>query len=413
MKKFVFFASSICNMGGQEQYLNNKVRRLKTDGFEVYLFSYNEGEILLDGLKEFKKYINPILRLEPFLYRNSDVEKYLTWVEEIVNPNGCSILIESTVAPQSEWAELFAAKVGGKHIVIDLQEQHGYSEDLNRFLMFKYERNELFGITDKSISQIFGPQFDDDRARASRIYAECGGAIQEIDHPIVEKYEVRDINLGSVGRLDKPYVMSMVREVVSFAKRYPDKSVGLLLIGGGNVETEKSIRNEVAQAENLSLFITGYLYPIPSKLVKKIDCFLSTAGSAVATMQYGIPTIVYSVSTYEPLGIYDYTVKDITIESSDNHPEIQDMLDDIIFNDYCGTHPALGMREYRRDYGEEYKRQLALFDVSIEKQYYDVLQKFSPGRKEKIYQVIARIAGAAQFEKIQRKLGSLKNGAKT
>lgn len=414
MKKiYVFFASSICNMGGQEQYLNNKTRRLLADGFEVYLFSYRQGHVLLDGLQQFKKYVNPILRLEPYLYRSKDVVACLEWLHNLVNPQKDDILyVESNVAPQAEWGELFAQKVGAKHIVIDLQEQHDYSSNLKCFLKYKYDRGELFGITTKSISQILGSGYSDDKAKSSYIHAECGGVIQEIEHPLVEIFERKNVNIGSIGRLDKPYVMPMIKEIVSFAKKHCENSIGLLLIGGGSKERLNEIQKEISLAKNISLFITGYLCPIPGKLVKKIDCFVSSAGSAIETMRYGIPTIACSMNTCKPLGILDYTIDRVTMEEPETYPEMQSLLEDVLFNNFCSTHSTLGKRECRRDYQEEYRRQMSFFDYKNDFLYYDVSKIDDYGKKSFFYKCIATIVGANFFEKAQGYFGFIRNKLK-
>lgn len=412
MKKYVFFASSICNMGGQEQYLNNKSKRLLANGFDVYIFSYANGNVLLNGLKRFKSYINPILRLEPYLYKPCDMEKYLSWLEHIVKPKENDVYVESTVAPQAEWGELFSERICAKHIIIDLQEQHNYSQGLRSFLKFKYDRGELFGITSKSIMQILGLECNDDLARKSYIAAECGGVIQEIDNPIIDKFKSKEINIGSIGRLDKPYVIPMIKDIVSFAKIYCDKSIGLLLIGGGSKEIERFIQSEIEKARNISLVITGYLYPIPERLVRKINCFICTAGSAYETMRYGCPTIVYSMSSYKPLGIFDYTVKDITQEDAVDECEMQDLLEQILFNDFCSTHPSLGMRENKIDFEKEYHRQISFFEFITKMQYYDVSKIITFGTKEYLYRFVSFIVGAKCFEFIQRKMGSVRKKLK-
>ena len=408
-KIYVFFASSICNMGGQEQYLKNKTRRLFAEGFEVYLFSFREGRVLLDELQQFKKYVNPVLRLEPYLYKATDVEKCLNWIEGVVKPcSGDNIYVESNVAPQAEWGELFAQRVGGRHIIIDLQEVHNYATGLKTFLKYKYGRRELFGITKKSISLILGSEYNDERAMSSFIHAECGGAIQEIEHPIVDKFRVKDINIGSLGRLDKSYVIPMIKDIVEFAKGHDNKSIGLLLIGGGSKEIVKTIQNEIAKSKNISLFITGFLYPIPGKLIKKIDCFICTAGSAYATMRYGVPTVVYSMSSYKPLGIFDYTIKDISVEDSEEHPDMQYLLQAVLLEHFCENHPPLGLRERKRDYQEEFYRQISFFNSDSDCQYYDVSKVIAHGIKVRLYKLISFVVGARLFEKIQRTLGMAK-----
>lgn len=412
MKKYVFFASSICNMGGQEQYLNNKSKRLLADGFDVYVFSYVNGNVLLNGLKRFKSCINPVLRLEPYLYWRRDVEKCLSWIENVVKPNEDDIYVESTVAPQAEWGELFSERVGARHIIIDLQEQHKYSQGLRSFLKFKYDRRELFGITKKSILQILGSECNDEVARQSYIDAECGGVIQEVDDPIIDRFESREINIGSIGRLDKPYVIPMIKDIVAFANTYCDKSIGLLLIGGGSKEIERFIQSEIGKARNISLVITGYLCPIPEKLVRKIDCFICTAGSAYETMRYGSPTIVYSMSSYKPLGIFDYTIEDITQENVNVCLKIQDLLEQILFKNFCNTHQPLGMRENDIDFEKEYRRQISFFASIAERQYYDVSKIIVFGAKEHLYKMVSFIVGAKYFEKLQRKMGMFRKKIK-
>lgn len=54
MRTYNFIIRRICNITGAQQYVYNKTRYLKSQGWRVLIFSSLQGEILIDDFKEYE-----------------------------------------------------------------------------------------------------------------------------------------------------------------------------------------------------------------------------------------------------------------------------------------------------------------------------------------------------------------------
>ena len=113
-------------MGGGQQYVSNKVKRLIKAGFQPIVISITEGDILLENLKKFDSLRMLELRFRPFCYTKRDRRKI---VEKIIDIAGekdekHQYYIESNGIHFIEWAEMTAQSLKCKHVCINLQEYH-------------------------------------------------------------------------------------------------------------------------------------------------------------------------------------------------------------------------------------------------------------------------------------------------
>ena len=54
MKKYVFLTTSIRNVGGAQLYISRKLDYLKENGWDVDVFFYNDGKVVIPNLECFK-----------------------------------------------------------------------------------------------------------------------------------------------------------------------------------------------------------------------------------------------------------------------------------------------------------------------------------------------------------------------
>ena len=59
----------------------------------------------------------------------------------------------------------------------------------------------------------------------------CGNSICDINNDIIESAEEADINLGSISRLNKDYIMPMMKEIALFAQNNLQKNIALFIVG--------------------------------------------------------------------------------------------------------------------------------------------------------------------------------------
>ncbi len=111
--------------------------------------------------------------------------------------------------------------------------------------------------------------------------------------------------IGSIGRLDKPFVLNIINGVCSFANIHSDVCVGLCFFGGADEKTVSDIKSKFKKCPNIKLFISGYIWPIPKSIFNLFDVFVSGAGSAVASANMGVTTVDMDVITNSPNGFID------------------------------------------------------------------------------------------------------------
>ena len=398
-------------MGGAQQYISNKVKRLQKKGYDTMVFSYDQGDIYIKTLLPYKEMIIPMIRMSPMIYRKKDIENVISVMCEHIGNISDQIFIESTVENQAEWGELLASKIGAKHIFIDLQEEHKYRKEIMDFLYFKYMRKELYGINKDSIRRIF-ENFYEVEDESLFISAECGNVVEDVAcDGILKELPEASYVIGSIGRLDKPFVIQAMQQVILFANLHSDKKFNVLLIGGGSDERIHEIRSMVESTDNIFLYITGFIYPIPKNVIEYVDCFFSSAGSARVSMKEGRPTISMSVDG-KAIGILNYTTQDTLYVSGEygDNLSLAKYLELILFKEYCNTHATLGMEIEAEDMEQEFERQMDFFTkATVVQEYYNMYTILPLSMKFRIYRFMAYILGGKNFDSIQGWLYNVKS----
>ena len=314
MKRYVFFLPRVCNIGGAENYVNSKLRWLNNKGWSTAVLHYDKGPIMLSYLKE--KHIRiPELEYFPLLYSSRKLSLILqTMVTSICDDNYDEVIIESSKLPMSIWAEIVASKIHAKHLFYCLEEKETVNPSFKDYINFKLNRKELAGIDLKSIEFLLdscGIKRTDHNSPFLTAYSD--GVVVDYSHPMIDiiKKIPHDFVIGSIGRLEKPFLQITIKELVEYVKKDSSHSYILLMIGGTNgyLPGEQSIEEMCDGVINLHLLITGFIYPIPSKLITLCDIVISSAGSCWASVQEGVPTISIDAEDYQPIGVIPYTTK--------------------------------------------------------------------------------------------------------
>jgi frataxin-like iron-binding protein CyaY len=336
MKKYIFFTGNILNIGGLEIYIKNKVVFLKKNGWDVNVYSSAEGIITLKELKEYAKMIIPELKYYPSIYTKNKFESICTSILSMNTEKYDEVIIESHHINYALWAEIIASKLKGKHFIYSVTENYNIkNKNIFLFLDFKHKRKELAGIVDKSLSRMFNgfKELGNDENYYLKSMSE--NVVEDYSLPIFENIPLADYTIGSIGRLDKNYVNSMIDEIILFSKTNQSKSINLLLIGGSkNGNIEKIIEDKVRYS-NINLLITGYIYPIPLNIFTIIDVFIASSGSAIVSCSQGVPTITLDANDYMPMGILGYTTELTLYRDSPPKNSISDLLNAILVDECC------------------------------------------------------------------------------
>ena len=375
MKKYVFVVPTVANMGGAQMYIRNKVLWLRQRGWIVDVIAAQGGVAKLSELQEFNSVL-PELAFDILNYAQNRKEKVINAiVRRICAGKTDETVIESTCISESSWAEAVAKQIGAKHISFLLQEDnYVLNKGMQNFFLYKLRRKELFGITNAALLAMFKPFHPISNEESYRLAAYCNNVEADVECPYIELVRSieHDYIVGVLSRLEKPFVIPAIRDFCYFTKDYSDKKFLLLLMGNapkgsGVLKQIKDVIGELSS--NISIFETGYIYPVPTKLLEECDAFFTSAGSSWACMRSGVPTITYDGNDNRPIGILGRTTTN-TLFRGENEPpqDFSKLMDDILFEKKYKKE-APNYRDGLPDFSDHMK---ALEETAPEKEYYDV-----------------------------------------
>ena len=334
MKLYVFMATSICSIGGGSLYYKNKIKYLEEKGWHVLIFSFVKGKPSLSRLMSYEDCIMEELKFPPYLYTKKKRVKILIQVLKKINSEQYNqIIIESNHTPASMWGEYIASQTGAKHFIYALNEKDNkLGEEYLKFLKFKLERRELAGIVKQTVGNLLSSYMVISEQQHYVLGACPGGAISNVEDVEFSDPRIQEgkINVLSLGRLEKSYILPILQEFCDYA----NKNMGLkfnLLILGSNFQIEKSIVSMFTDVKNVNLIFLGSLFPIPLKLLKLVDVNIASSGSAGLTHKFGIPTISVDGNDYRPIGILGYNAHNRLFRGEDEPiRDLADLLDLIL-----------------------------------------------------------------------------------
>lgn len=336
MKKYIILGATISNMGGAEQYLCAKMAWLRTHGWSVSLFLYRKGRIMMDVDMDNIHYLKE-LQYPSYYYSEKKQNKILRNLLDIVGSiEDTKVVIESTIVSLSTWGESLSQLIGAKHIIYSLQEKDEVrNNSIIDFLKFKHQRRELAGITETSIARMFrsfGITIPKEKSYVLPAYYQ--DVLKNYEHPLTNKMKEMsyDYAIGSIGRLEKPFVLPTIKSVLEYVKRDLSHHYLLLLIGdtAEGCDRRKKIVDLCTGLSNLTLLITGYLYPIPIDLVQSCDIFFSSSGSAGVSTRCGVPTVSIDGRDLKPIGVVGYTTESRLFRTTEPVRPVEDYLDEIL-----------------------------------------------------------------------------------
>lgn len=404
--KYIIITFDITNIGGEQQYCRNKVVALKKMGYDVYLFSAHKGPIYIQDLKEYQNNIMVELKYPVYCFSKQNVNNTIDSIVKVIGEDDGSAIIETVNGATAQWGELLARRYNCKHVCFALDEAYTVSKSESKFLKFKHDRKELAGIAVQTLPKIFEGYYNISESEAYYIDAACSNVVQDCKNEIIDSIPESDYNIGSIGRLEKGFVYPTLNKIKQFALEHSNMTFNVILIGG---TTEKSVirklKKIVEKIDNLRLIITGFIYPIPRQLVQQVDVFISTAGSALVSVDEKVPTISVDTYTGAPIGILNYTTKE-NMYATDNSIYLSDLLKEVLFNDYCNTHDDLGMSFANDDnvFADEVIKQLNFAKQCSDKEYYDVFSLQPTSLKYKVYMYVGRVCGVRNLELIKRNI---------
>jgi hypothetical protein len=333
-------------MGGAQMYFRNKMLYLREHGWTVDIICGMSKNVIIPELREFKNLI-PELLFPQYYYSAKCQKKTIKKLAEIINDDTYEeIVIESSIIHCATWAETVANKIGAKHLIFLLQEQNNVTnKKLQDFFVFKYSRRELAGITANSLKEMFREFHSLDGRESYSLTAHCNNVEADVPCELLAQIDRNkyDYIIGALSRLNKPFVPHAVSDICAYATSHPDKRYLLLWIGDAPAGSPEltTVRRMVCDSPNIELVITGYLLPVPFKLLEFCDVFISSSGSSRPCMRSGVPTITYDGNDYRPIGILGRTTNHSLFRDHDEPPkDLYHLLDDVlVYKKYAKTPP--------------------------------------------------------------------------
>ena len=392
----IFTTGNIRRVGGMEMYISGIARYLERNGFDVVVYypGPDWGDCVIRDLDKYVIGGCELLSIEPALYTAEErdrVFKHCISKAGIRRDKYTEIFIESQADVDSLWAEYFAKRLDGKHILQLLNELYDaeymlYSEYID-FYWKLYVGKRLRG------------------GLLSELFINNGLSVGEIHEGwCIERYPIDEVDLRDIGfdqpydyriayigRGNKEYVPTVIDEVCTFANNHLDKSIQFIFVGDCSCQKDL-IESRIYGTDNLSFLPLGNLVPIPRALFSKVKVVIANSQTAFFCAQEGV--YVVTVSTIDNLssGVLGY---DCHADCGPNyresyHESISVVLENLLINEKYQNRKRILPK--RRNPDEVYSRSIIEFErLSPIANYEDVenhVYKKNPIQKRKRLDVI-------------------------
>ena len=379
MKKYVFITGDIHPIGGLQLYVYGKMLYLRKNGWDVkILFSGSKKRNCdINGLNDYADGAFSCLTYSP---NNLLRMEYNKWVKKIINYIGKddTVLIESYNEVTAVWGELIASIIGAKHICFNCNEifrgKNKYYEKYIEFMWHKYNKKELYGLTDDTISKIFIGHYDVKPSHDFWFDAVEADPIQDVSFNI-DFIEKKDFNICYLGRTTKGYFPYIVEGIKKFADIHMYNSINFIIIGDAK-SREVLLKDSFKNYKNVIVTKIGNMVPIPRIIYKKIDVVIAGAICAEVSARENIPTIVADCENFQCNGILGYTVfNSMYYDKNIGQFNYEDVLEDVLINKSFLVNQFSFPNQKSAD--EVYESHLSLFDECNNSNYYDI-KKLKP-----------------------------------
>jgi len=309
MKSYIFFCSTINDVGGAQLYVRAKSAYLKEHGWNVKIVYYLGGSLLINEFSQYESIKIPEIHLPSYYFLGFIRNSVLRRIKKFTGKIDEESVIESHSLSLTTWAEYIAKDCKVKHLVYNIDETPRCRPEMFDYYKFKLDRNELCGILEQSISNFFeGFKVSlSEKQTFLRAYG-ASKSVLDVDYPV--PFESKECyNIGFVGRLDKEYIHNTIDQVSLFLNKYKKSKFRLIFVGGerNGDSIKKELMLKYGNIPNVKTFFTGYIFPIPLSLVNTFDIAISGAGAAIQIKRCGIKTITIDPRDMQPNGVLGVT----------------------------------------------------------------------------------------------------------
>lgn len=404
MKLYIFMASGgYGGINGAIIYVMNKKKYLEENGWTVFIFGKDNDNVVIPYFKQ-----NPIIAYEDLQYsfslfskekRNRLLNSMISALN-IGNENIIECIVESYSDISATWGEALAERLNGKHIYNCVRENPiCHNREYYQFLRFKYDRHELFGMSENTVSKFLTGYMDIRPSEDLQIKTPCDNSVQDIDSDLVNKVDSNvDYRICTVTRLDKGYIFPMIDGIEEFCVRN-NKYVQIIFIAGAyHQEAIDRIEKRLSNNEYIKYSITGFLFPVPAKLLHMMDLAICTAGAVLTTYRSGVPTISMDVTSLDAIGIYGYNTTNTHYRTIEEKLSLSTLIDKVLIDKVIVPNMKMPDYSYVNDILEEGMQKINAIRVS--KEYYDVAKVVNLYGKYKLNIVVSQIFGPEFYKNV-------------
>jgi len=340
-------------MGGAQMYAANKLAYYEQLGWHPDIFFYNEGSVKIGYLQQFCDNLIPELS-KPFIDLDNPTRDRIA--QKIIGKydKNDEVIFECHTPGLSFLGEYLAKKINGKNTVFLLEESYPlFTERELDFFEYKYKRHELLNTFPEVLALIFQERYSPERFNDSgiRLNPYCDNVIDYSPIDLPESVADADYTILSIGRLDKPYVKIALKEILNFTQKYSDKKFNLVIIGGDAENVMEDYINRLFQnCKNVSLYLLGYLFPIPYDWIKVADASIASANSVLVSANEGVPTIAIDTQDLQPIGVYGHTTSNHWIRADEPAIPTSSLLEDIIIDRKYGNRAETNQQSNELEY---------------------------------------------------------------
>ena len=386
-KYYIVLQPTIHAMGGEEMYTRNIVLSSRQQGYVPIVFHSGIGDnvIYIEDLNAYSKNAFSEFRYEPCLISEKRKTRFINKIKGILGDYHEESVIESHEVLVAEWGEWIAKQLGIRHFAYMLLEHHTLSTyQLYEFFKFKYDRQEMAGIVEATIPDMFKNY--EEHVKGVFLPAHCTNVYEDIPCPESFKTENVDFTIGSIGRTNKQYVQPMIDSILRFISNHADKTFIILYVGGSmDKQSENLVISRLSSKPNAKLLFTGMMFPLSIEMIRQMDVCIASSGSCVASANCGIPTIALDGNDSKAIGIFNKTTEHFLFrDSTEPLLEIEDLLEDILIKKKYQK--SSNIKQINVDFSSHWE---FVRNMSSQRDYFDINTIVLPFKKR----MVARFLG--------------------
>lgn len=396
-------------VGGGQFYAFRRYKYLKMMGKDpFFVIGENNNKLSFDEKQIPVYYDSEILKYSFDVSRKQRNISYVKFTEFTQNQE--VLVIESTDPMAATWGEIFAKKWNSKHILYSLVEPPLHKGLQNRLLLnlikFKQNQGNLIGLSSKSLFKMLGKELSEKDNSYVNISYDTNELSYSAKLKICENLDKDAFVIGTVSRLEKEYVESLIEDSIFTAKKSKNQKIVLLIIGDSiDINQKDRLIKKYKDFEvipkNLNVIFLGYIFPLPASYFGCIDIFVGMGTAAVSSISQSCATIVVDPYLNLSSGVFGLDTNNFAYSENGKQYTIGQSLEYLLNNpDIITKAQEKGIQLYNTEFTTEIC--MSKLDAYIDKSKEGNYWSYSKYSMSYLIRSIYRNRNKAPFKEINR-----------